>query len=150
MHLNCSLKGSLLLMQISCSIALVHPSSFPSRAKMSWKAKMSSLVAATFLGVQLLRPSKFSFSRSFSCHVATVIGSRAASVPRAASILGVGSTGGTDEADTMHATLTPFFRKMGLSDIFLTMTDTLLLLIFSWVYTCKMCKPGGRGHTPSG
>ena len=138
MHLNCSLKGSLLLMRISCSITLMHPSLYPSSMKMSWKAKTSSLPAGTFLGVQLLRPSKFSFSRSFSCHVATVIGSHAVCAPRAASISGDNSTGGTSKADTMHATCTPFFRKMGLSDIFLTTMDTLLLLIFSQVYVCKI------------
>ena len=33
-HLNCSLKGSLSLMHISCSIALVHPSSLLSNVKM--------------------------------------------------------------------------------------------------------------------
>ena len=42
MHLNCSLKGSLLLMWILCSITLMHPSLFPSSMKMSLKAKMSS------------------------------------------------------------------------------------------------------------
>ena len=114
----------------------MQPSSFPSSAKLSWKAKMSSLAAATFLGVQLLRPSKFSFSRSFYCQAATVIGSRAVSAPRPASILGDSSTEETCKADTMHTTLTPFFRKMGLSNIFLTTMDTLLLLIFSWVYVC--------------
>ena len=134
-------------MQISCSIALVHPSSFPSSMKMSWKAKTSSLAATALLGVQLLRPSKFSFSGSFSCHTATVIGSHTVSAPRTASILGDNSIGGTGEADTMHATLTPFFRKMGLSNIFLTMMDTL---IFSWVYACKTCKPGGRDYAQSG
>ena len=34
-HLNHSLKGSLFMMQISCLIALVQPSLFPSNAKMS-------------------------------------------------------------------------------------------------------------------
>ena len=150
MHLNCPLKGSLLLMRISCSIALMQPSSFPSSMKMSWKAKTSSLTAAAFLGVQLLRPSKFSFSRSFSYCAATIIGSHAVSAPRAASISGDNSTGCTGEADTTRATYTPFFRKMGLSDIFLTTMDTLLLLIFSQVYACKTCRPGGKGCTPSG
>ena len=82
------------MMWISCSIALVQPSSFLFSVKMSWKAKMSSLAAATFLGVQLLRPSKFSFSGSFSCHAVTVIGSHAVSAPRVASILGDNSAGG--------------------------------------------------------
>ena len=110
MHLNHSLKGSLSLIQISCSIALVQPSSFPSSTKMSWKAKMSSLAAATFLVVQLLRPSKFSFLKSFSCHAVTVIGSHAISAPRVASILGDNSAEGTGEADTSCATCTLFFR----------------------------------------
>ena len=35
MHLKCSLKGSLSLMQISCLMALVHPSSLDSTMKMS-------------------------------------------------------------------------------------------------------------------
>ena len=96
MCLNCSLKGSLLLMQISCSVTLVHQSSFPSSAKMSWKAKMSSLVAAAFLGVQLPRPSKFSFSKSFSCCAATIIGSHATSVPRIAFILRAPPLSGED------------------------------------------------------
>ena len=34
MHQNHSLRGSLLLMQISCSITLMHPSSFPPSMKM--------------------------------------------------------------------------------------------------------------------
>ena len=42
MHLNHSLNDSLLVIQISCSIALVQPSSFPSSVKMLWKAKMKS------------------------------------------------------------------------------------------------------------
>ena len=71
----------------------MQPSSFPSSVKISWKAKMSSLAAATFLGVQLLRPSKFSFSRSFSCHAFTDMGSHTISAPRAASILGENSAG---------------------------------------------------------
>ena len=110
MHQNCSLKGLLLLIWILCSIALVQPNSFPSSTKMSWKAKISSLAAAKFLRVQLLRPSKFSFSRSFSCHAATNMGSHAISAPRVASISGDNSAGGTGDADTMHATCTPFFR----------------------------------------
>ena len=35
MHLNCSLKGSLLSMHISCSMALVQPNSLLSNANMS-------------------------------------------------------------------------------------------------------------------
>ena len=103
---NHSLKGSLSLIWISCSIALMQPSSFPSSAKMSWKAKMSSLAAAEFLGVQLLRPSKF----SFLCCMVTNIGSCTISAPRVASISGDSSAGGTGEVDTTCATCTPFFR----------------------------------------
>ena len=40
--LNHSLNGSLSVMWISCLIALVQPSSFPSNKKMLWKAKMRS------------------------------------------------------------------------------------------------------------
>ena len=50
MHLNHSLKGSLSLVWISCTVALMQPSSFASSTKMSWKVKMSSLAAAAFLG----------------------------------------------------------------------------------------------------
>ena len=39
---------------------------------------------------------------------------------------------------------------MGQSDIFLTTTDTLLLLILSLVYACKTCNPEGKGCTPQG
>ena len=113
MHLNLSLKGSLLLMWISCSIALMHPSLFPFSVKMSWKAKTSSLAATAFLGVQLLRPPKFSFLRSFSCHAATIIGSCVISAPRAASISGDNSIGETREADTTCAILTPFSERLG-------------------------------------
>ena len=41
-RLNCSLKGSLSVMQISCLTTLVQPSSFPSSAKISWKARTRS------------------------------------------------------------------------------------------------------------
>ena len=63
-----SLKGSLSMMRISCSIALVQPSSLSSKAKTSWKDKTSSLATAAFLGVQEFKPSRFNFSRSFPCH----------------------------------------------------------------------------------
>ena len=86
MHLNCSLNGSLSVMRISCSIALVQPRSFPSSVKMSWKAKMRSQAAAAFQGVQFLRPSKFSFSNHFFCCAVTDMGSRVASTRRVASI----------------------------------------------------------------
>ena len=49
MHQNLSLKGSLSLIWISCSIALMQPSSFPSSVKMLWMAKTSFLVVAAFL-----------------------------------------------------------------------------------------------------
>ena len=97
-----------------------------------------------FQGVQLLRPSKFSFSNSFSCCAVTDIGSCTASIPRVASISVDSSAGGTREAETTHATYTLFFKKIGDSDMFLTTTDTLLLLILSLVYMCKACSPGAR------
>ena len=70
-HLNHSLKGSLSVMQITCSIALMQPSSLSFKEKMSWKVKTSSLATAAFPGVQELKLSRFNFSQSFSCHVAT-------------------------------------------------------------------------------
>ena len=149
MHLNCSLNGSLSVMRISCSIALVQPSSFPSSTKMLWKAKTRSQAVAAFWGVQLLRLSKFSISNSFSCHMVTDIGSCMASVPRVASISVDNSAGGTGEAETTCATCTPFFRKIGDSDMFLTTTDTLLLLILSLVYVCKTSSLWGQGTHPT-
>ena len=134
MHQNHSLNGSLSVMWISCSIALVQPSSFPSSAKMSWKAKMRSQAAAAFQGVQLLRPFKFSFSNRLSFHAVTDIGSCMASIPRATSISVDSSVGGNGKAETTCATCTPFFRKIGDLYMFLTTTDTLLLLILSLVY----------------
>ena len=144
MCLNRSLNGSLSVMWISCSIVLVQPSSFPSNVKMRSRA------VAAFGGVQLLRPSKFSFSNSFSCHVVTDIGSCKASIPRVASISVDSSAGGTGEAETTRATCTRFFTKIGDSDMFLTTMDTLLLLILSLVYMCKTCSLGGRGCAPPG
>ena len=105
---------------------------------------------ATFWGVQLLRPSKFSFSNSLSCCAVTDIGSCTASIPRVASISVDSSVGGTGKAETTCATWTPFFRKIGDSDMFLTTKDTLPLLILSLVYACKTCSPGGRGCIPPG
>ena len=103
---------------------------------------------AAFQGVQLLRLSKFSFSNNFSCHAVTDIGSCTASAPSVASISEDSSADGTGEAETTSGTCTPFFRKIGDSDMFLTTMDTLLLLILSFVYMCKTCSPGGRGHAP--
>ena len=142
-------NGSLLVMQVSCLIALIQPSLFPSSVKMSWKAKMRSQAVAALCGVQLLRLSKFSSSNSFSCHAFTDIGSCMASAPRVASISVDSSVGGTGEAETTCATCTPFFRKIGDSDMFLTTMDTLLLLILSLVYTCKTYSLGGQGMCPT-
>ena len=96
------------------------------------------------------RPSRFSFSSSFSCCSATDMCSNTDSAPRVASISGDSSAGGTRDAETTLATCTPFFRKIGDSDMFLTTIETLLLLSLSLVYACMTCSPGGRGHTPSG
>ena len=57
-HLNCFLKGSLSVMQISCSITLVQPSLLSSKLKMSWKVRTSSLTTVAFPGVQELKPSR--------------------------------------------------------------------------------------------
>ena len=149
-HLNHSLKGLLLVIQISCSTTLVQPNSFPSSIKVSCKARRRSHAATAFLGVQLLRPSRFNFSRSFFCYTATYMGSRSASVPRMASISGDSSVCSTSNAETTLATHTPFLRKIGDADMFLTTTDTLLVLILSLVYVCRTCNPGGRGHVPPG
>ena len=65
--LNHSLNGLLSVIQISCSTTLVQPSSLPSSVKISWKASMWSHATMAFQGVQLLRPSRFNFSRSFFC-----------------------------------------------------------------------------------
>ena len=110
------------------------------------KGQNKVLSCCSILGVQLLRPSRF----SFSCHLATDIGSHSASAPRMASISGENSRGSTGDAETTLATCTPFFRNIGDSDMFMTTTDTLLLLILSLVYACRTCNPGGRGHTPQG
>ena len=70
------------------------------------------------------------------------------SFPRTASISRESSAGRTGNAETTLATCTPFFRKTGDSDMFLIITDTLLLLILSLVYACRTCNPGGSGHVP--
>ena len=98
MRLNHSLKGSLSLMRILCSIALIHPNSLLSNMKISLNARTSSFATAMFLGDQPLRPSKFNFSRSFSCHTDTDIGSCCTSALKAASISGDNFTGGTGVA----------------------------------------------------
>ena len=84
--------------------------SFPSSTKMSWKAKMRSLAAATFLWAQLLKPSRFSFLRSFSHHMATIMGSHAVSAPRATSIL-------EDNSTRVPARLTPCVPPAPLSSV---------------------------------
>ena len=109
-HLNCSLKGSLSVMRISCSIALVQPSSLSSKAKMSWKVRTSSLAAAAFPGVQELKLSRFNFPRSFSCCVATERGSGWVYSPRAACTSGDNSAWGTGTMDSTPAILMPFFK----------------------------------------
>ena len=135
------------MIQISCSTVLVQPSSFPSNAKMSWKASMRSHTTTAFQGVQLLRPFRSNFSKSFFCHSATDRGCCLSSAPRTASISRDMSVGGAGNVETTLATCTPFFRKITDSDMFLTTTDTLLLLILSLVYACRTCNPAGRGHT---
>ena len=149
-HLNCSLNGSLLVIQISCLTVLVQPSSLPCSAKISWKASTRSHTTAAFWGVQLLRPSRFNFYRSLVYLSTTDRGSHLFSVPRTASHSGENSMCGTGDVETTLATCTPLFRKIEDSYMFLTTTDTLLLLILSLVYACRMCNPGGRGHTPPG
>ena len=67
-HLNRSLKGSLSVMRIACSIALMQPSSLSSKVKMSWKVRTSSLATAAFPGVQEFRPSRFNFCRGNRQH----------------------------------------------------------------------------------
>ena len=142
-HLNHSLNGLLLVIQISCSTVLVQPSSFPSNVKTSWKDNTRSCATMAFQGVQLLRPSRSNFSRSFCCHSATDKGWCLSSAPRTVSISWDISTGGTGDAETILGTCMPFFRKITDSDMFLTTTDTLLLLILSLVYAYRTCNPGG-------
>ena len=148
-HLNHSLNGSPSVIQISCSTALVQPSSFPSNAKTLWKASRRSHAATVFQGVQLLRPSRSNFSRSFLCCSATDRGCHLSSAPRTASISRDISMGRTGDVETTLTTCMPFFRKIEDCNMFLTTTDTLLLLIFRLVYVYRTCNPGGRGHAPS-
>ena len=108
--LSCSLKGSLSVIRISCSIALVQPNSLSSKVKTSWKARTSSLAAAAFPGVHELKPSRFNFPRSFSCHAVTERGSSWISLPRAACTSGDNSAGGTGNVDSMRAILMPFCK----------------------------------------
>ena len=110
MHLKHSLNGSLSVMQISCSIALVQPSSFLSSMKMLWKAKMRSQAAAAFQGVQLLEPSKFSFSSNFPA-MRSQTWAPIQPHPRVASISEDSSAGGTGEAETTFVTCTPLLQK---------------------------------------
>ena len=147
-HLNCSLNGSLSVIQISCSTVLVHPSSLASNAKTSWKVSTSSCAAVAFWGVQLLSPSRLSFSRGFLCCSATNKDGHLSSIPRAASISGESSAVGTGNAETTWAACMPYFRKTGDSDMFLIITDTLLLLILCLVYVCRTCNPRGSSCAP--
>ena len=101
--LKCSINGSLSVIRISCSTTLVQPSSLPSIAKTSWKVSTSSHATMAFWGVQLLSPSRFSFSKSFLCQSATDRDGYLSSVPRTASISGESSTSGTGEAETTQA-----------------------------------------------
>ena len=116
-------------------MALVQPNSLLSNANTSWQARTSSLTTAAFSGDQWANLSKFNFSSSFSCLTATDMGLGQDSVPRAASISGDNSTGGTSDADTTHTMGTPILRKMWLSEMFLTTRDTLLLPFLRRVYT---------------
>ena len=58
------------------------------------------------------------------------------------------SVGGTSHAKTTLTSCTPFFRMNTDCHMFLTTTDTLLLLILSLVYVCRTCNPGSRGCAP--
>ena len=100
-------------MQISCSIALVQPSLLSSKAKISWKVKASSLATAAFLGVQELKPSRFNFSRSFSCCTATKRGSGHISLPGAACTSWDNSAGGMGNVDSSYAILKPSSNGWG-------------------------------------
>ena len=120
----------------------------PIKHETSWKDNTRSHATVAFQGVQLLRPSRSNFFISFCCRSATDRGWHLSSAPRTTSISRDISVGGTGNAETTLATCMPFFRKITDSDMFLTTTDTLLLLILSLVYACRTCNPGGRGHTP--
>ena len=82
------------------STTLVQPSLFPSQAKTLWKANMRSHATAAFRGVQLLRPSRSNFSRSFFCHSATDRGCHLSSAPRTTLICRDISAGETGYAET--------------------------------------------------
>ena len=105
-HLNHSLNGSLLVIWILCSTALVQPSLLPSSARISWKVSTRSCATTAFWGVQLLRPSRFNFSRSLVCLSATDRGFHLSSIPRMAFHSGDNSVGGMDNAETSLATCT--------------------------------------------
>ena len=75
----------------------------------------------------------------------TDMGSGLASTPRMASISGDNLAGGTGDADMTHTTGTPFLRKMWLSDMFLTTSETLLLPFLRHVNTWRMWSPRGSG-----
>ena len=62
--------------------------------------------------------------------------------PRAASISGDNSMGGTSDADTTHTMGTPFLRKMWPLETFLTTRDTLLWpflrQVYAWGVVCSL------------
>ena len=97
---------------------------------------------AALWGDHSLRPSRFSFSSSFSCHSCTVIHSLNSCMPSAGS--GGTSSRGTNVADTMCTTCAPFLRNIALSVMFRTTIETRFLPAVSMVYACNTCKPGGR------
>ena len=142
--LNHSLNGSLSLRRISCSIALVHPSSSGSSTKASWYESRSSLAIAALWGVHWLKPSRFNFSNSLSCHSCTVMHSFG--VCASSSWVEDVSSRDADIADTMCATHTPFLRNMAWSVIFRTTINICLQPATSVVYACSTCNPGGSWH----
>ena len=80
------------------------------QVKTSWKARTSSPATAAFPGVHELKPSRFNFLRSFSCHAVTERGSSCISLPRAACTSGDNSAGGTGDTGSTCAILMPFFK----------------------------------------
>ena len=108
--LNLSLKGSLSMMWISSSTALVQPNSFFSSTKMSRYDNTNCSAASAFLGAQFFRPLKSSFSRSFACHSTMERGSATASKAIAPSDTNAGTLGGMGIAGTKRVTWTPFLR----------------------------------------
>ena len=64
-----------------------------------------------------------------------------------ASTSGDNSIGETSDTDMTHATGTPFLRKMWLSDMFLTMTETLPLPFLRCVYVVPPQSWGDRSDT---